>query len=274
MRKFAAIVCPILIAVSLIWTGEAQTPGAPATDRVGFPEGYTTWTQLYVLDRPDTRQIRSVWANDIAAGIADGSQANYPYGSVVVMEAWAALKDADGNAILDANGRFQKDPAAAPVINTMRKEKGFGAAYGALRNGEWEYVAYTANKAFSTTPQNSFACANCHLQAGQGKDWVFRAAFKFKGGGTSQSTGAVPYSIIKNYAYVPGSLTVKRGQTITMYNDDVVAHTIADDVAGGWISQQLKAGSGTISLVFDTPGTFQFHCSIHPNMKGKIVVTE
>jgi plastocyanin len=274
MRRLLAALCPVLIAISLIWVGDAQTPPAPATDRVGFPEGYQTWTPLYVLDRPDNRQIRTVWANDIAASVKDGGQANYPYGSVVVMETWAALKDAAGNAILDKAGRFQKDPAAAPTIFTMRKEKGFGAAYAQNRNGEWEYVSYTPAKAFATTPQNSYTCATCHLQAGQGKDWVFRASFRFKGGNLNNSTGAVPAGIIKNYAFVPGNLTVKSGSTITFYNDDVVAHTIADDFQGGWTSPNLTAGSGTISMTFTTPGEFAYHCSIHPNMKGKIIVTQ
>src|SRR5437867_2401045 len=110
-KRVFAVLCPLLIAASLTWVGKAQNPPAPTVDRVGFPEAYQTWNLLYVLDRPDNKQIRTVWGNDIAAAVADGGQANYPYGSVVVMETWAALKDAAGNAILDKEGRFQKDPA-------------------------------------------------------------------------------------------------------------------------------------------------------------------
>ncbi len=245
---------------------------APATDRVGFPEGYQKWAQFYVLDRSDNKQVRSIYGNTIAAGVADGSQGNYPYGSVVVLETVNALKDADGNAVLDRNGRYIKDPAAAVTVNTMRKEKGFGTAYGALRNGEWEYVGYTPTGGYSTLPQNSQTCANCHLQAGQGKDWVFRGAGHFKNGNLT-SLGAVPGAIIKNYAFVPGTLTVKAGSMVTFYNDDVVAHNIADDFPGGWISANMQAGSGSQAIPFTVPGEFNFHCAIHPNMKGKIVVT-
>ena len=181
---------------------------APAVDRVGFPEGYQTWQMFYTLDRSDNKQVRTIYGNSIAAGVKDGSQGNYPYGSVMVLETQAALKDADGNPILDGNGRFQKDPAAAPTINTMRKGKDFGAAYGDLRNGEWEYVGYTAAGGYGTLPQNSQTCANCHLQAAQGKDWVFRGAGHFKNGDMN-SLGAVPGAIIKNYSFVPGVVTVK-----------------------------------------------------------------
>ena len=121
-------------------------------------------------------------------------------------------------------------------------------------------------------PQNSQTCAKCHLQAAQGKDWVFRGAGHFKNGDPN-SLGAVPGAIIKNYAFVPGVVTIKAGSTVTFYNDDVVAHNIADDFAGGWISANLQAGSGTQSVPFTIPGEFAFHCAIHPGMKGKIVVT-
>ena len=127
---------------------------APTEDRVGFPEGYQNWTVLYTLDRSDNKQLRTIYANDKASSVVDGSQGNYPYSSVVVLETWAALKDADGNAVLDSRGRYQRDPAATPTVNTMRKERGFGVAYGANRNGEWEYVGYTPARAFSTAPQN------------------------------------------------------------------------------------------------------------------------
>jgi hypothetical protein len=73
----------------------------------------------------------------------------------------------------------------------MRKEKGFGVDYGPNRNGEWEYVAYHPDGTYQTMPQNSFSCAICHLQAGQGKDWVFRAALHF-----DNANGAVPTGII------------------------------------------------------------------------------
>lgn len=261
-----------LAAFAFVFAAFAQNPPAPTEDRVGFPEGYANWTKLYTFDRPDNRQIRTVYANDAAASVTDGNQANYPYGSVIVMETWNALRDAAGNAILDSKGRFQKDPAATPAVFTMRKERGFGTAYGPNQTGEWEYVSYTPARTFATAPSGSFACASCHLQAGKGKDWVFRAAYRFKGGGDDQSTGAVPSGVIKNYAFLPGTLTVKAGVPVTFYNDDVVAHTFSDDFTGGWTSQQLKAGSGSITLTFPTPGEFNYHCSIHPNMRGKIVV--
>ena len=119
-----------------------QNPPAPTLDRVGFPTNYqNTMSVLYVFDRPDNKSVRTIYANTPVFTVTAANQNNYPYGSIIVMETWTALKDAQGNPILDVHGRFQKDPAATPTVFVMRKEKGFGVDYGSNRNGEWEYVA-------------------------------------------------------------------------------------------------------------------------------------
>ena len=58
---------------------------------------------------------------------------------------------------------------------------------GQNRNEEWEYVAYHPDGTYQTTPQNSFSCAICHLQATQAKDWVFRYGLHL-----GPASGAVP----------------------------------------------------------------------------------
>ena len=83
----------------------------------------------------------------------------------------------------------------------------------------------------------------------------------------------MPGAIIKNYAFVPGTLTVKVGTTVIFYNDDVIQHNIADDFPQGWVSPNMKAGSGTLAVTFKEVGEFNYHCGIHPNMKGKVIVT-
>ncbi|MFN7920817.1 MAG: cytochrome P460 family protein [Bryobacteraceae bacterium] len=254
-------------ALLAIAVAQSQTLPAPTVDRVGFPTGYEKWPLLYVFDRPDNKQIRAVYSNEVASSVRFGNQGAYPYGSVVVMETWPTLQDAQGNPILDANGRFQKQPGAVPTLNVMRKEKGFGEAYKENRNGEWEYVGYRMDGSFNTTPANSGACAACHLQGGQGKDFVMRGSLGFNAG-----SGAVPFGIIKAYSFVPGVIRAKAGSTITIYNDDVVEHTIADDDAKGWTSQRMKGGSSIAIKLGDKPGEFNFHCSLHPAMKGKVIV--
>jgi len=137
----AAVLAGILIAVLLV--GQTTSPPAPSVDRVGFPANYDTTMQvLYVYDRPDNKSVRTIYANAPVFTVTSATQNNFPYGSIIVMQTWRALQDAQGVPILDASGRFQKDPSATPTVFVMRKEKGFGVDYGPNRNGEWEYVAY------------------------------------------------------------------------------------------------------------------------------------
>lgn len=83
----------------------------------------------------------------------------------------------------------------------------------------------------------------------------------------------MPAGVIKSYTFVPNTMHVKAGSAITIYNDDVIAHTIVDDSAGGFSSQQIPAGA-SIELQFpNVPFEWDFHCAIHPGMvHGKIIV--
>jgi plastocyanin len=76
---------------------------------------------------------------------------------------------------------------------------------------------------------------------------------------------------IRDYVYAPDPVRVRAGSSVTWTNNDAAPHTAsADD--GGWDSGSLTEGkSGTVR--FDTPGTYSYHCALHPTMKGKVVVT-
>ena len=76
--------------------------------------------------------------------------------------------------------------------------------------------------------------------------------------------------VIKDFRYVPMSLTVKAGTTVTWINMDDEPHVVASDT-GLFRSGALDTNE-TYSFKFDKPGTYQIHCSIHPRMVGTIVV--
>jgi plastocyanin len=244
---------------------------APAEDRVGFPEGYqSTYQPFFVMDRPDNKQVRVIYANDKAAAAKPG---DFPYGSVLVMETWRAQQDEDGNVMLDDNGRYQRD--ALTGIFVMRKEPGFGSAYEMNRGGEWEYVAFRPDKTYLTTARNSAPCSVCHTDAGGTRDWVFRAGLHF-----DQASGAVPTAPpglaatgripIQQYSFLPTELTVRAGTTVTWSNEDEAVHTVTA-VDKSWDSGRIPIG-GTFSQTFTVPGNYEFVCSIHPAMKGTISV--
>jgi amicyanin len=74
---------------------------------------------------------------------------------------------------------------------------------------------------------------------------------------------------IKNFAFDPKTVTIKVGQTVTWTNQDSVTHTVTGD--GGIDSDDLSKGK-SYSKTFDTEGTFDYHCSPHPQMTGQVIV--
>ena len=79
----------------------------------------------------------------------------------------------------DDQGNFRKDQVLG--LHVMRREKGFGEAYGKNRTGEWEYVEYRADGSYITPPQKSSSCAECHVKAGRERDFVYRGRFPAEG---------------------------------------------------------------------------------------------
>jgi plastocyanin len=251
---------------------------APTEDRVGFPEGYeTAYRVLFVLDRPDIKQVRVIYGNEQAAAARPGGPQGeiFPYGSVLVMETYRAKQDAAGNVELDANGRYQRDQLTG--IFVMRKEPGFGEAYQVQRSGEWEYVAFRPDRTYQSPPQNTNACAACHQDAGATRDWVFRANAAYYG-----ETGALPQAPpglaalgripIQDYLFLPETATVKRGTTVTWTNEDAPAHTVT--AADGSFDSGRLAWGDVWRRTFDQAGTFEYTCAIHPAMKARLIVED
>ena len=61
------------------------------------------------------------------------------------------------------------------------------------------------------------------------------------------------------------------GTTVTWTNEDATGHTAtADD--GSFDCRPLPNGA-SLSFTFTTPGQYDYHCAIHPTIKGRITVT-
>jgi plastocyanin len=66
---------------------------------------------------------------------------------------------------------------------------------------------------------------------------------------------------------------VKAGTTVTWTNNDGATHAIASDTGdpAAFSSDPISSGA-TYSFTFTQPGTYAYHCSIHPSMKGTVIV--
>lgn len=76
---------------------------------------------------------------------------------------------------------------------------------------------------------------------------------------------------ILNYAFSPQTVTVKVGSVVTWTQQDEDSHTVAADDKS-FASSTLSIGQ-TYSHTFTSPGTYTYHCAIHPYMHGTVVVT-
>ena len=74
--------------------------------------------------------------------------------------------------------------------------------------------------------------------------------------------------IIEDYKYKPAEITIKSGETITWINKDGAGHTATGDSFDSGLLGRDKSYKQT----FDEVGTFDYICTPHPYMKGKVIV--
>ncbi len=72
---------------------------------------------------------------------------------------------------------------------------------------------------------------------------------------------------ISNFAFSPQTITVKAGETVTFVNNDSVEHSVTAD--NGTFDLSFSNGKATIAM--SNPGTYTYHCKIHPSMTGTII---
>jgi plastocyanin len=75
---------------------------------------------------------------------------------------------------------------------------------------------------------------------------------------------------IDNFTFGPQTLTVPAGTTVKWTNQDDIPHTVTSTTKA-FKSQALDTGDN-FSVTFTTPGVYEYFCSLHPHMTGKIVV--
>ena len=149
----------VLLVASLVVIAAMSIAAQQPVDPVGHPAGYKAFATVRSFDRPQEPKHGTVFLNAQAASVTTAGQA-YPFGSVIIMEWRKDGKDSD-----------------IARLDVMRKERGYGAAYGADKNGDWEYASYSPDGMLMTDAAASLACAKCHLKAGASKDFVYVGRF-------------------------------------------------------------------------------------------------
>jgi len=92
--------------------------------------------------------------------------------------------------------------------------------------------------------------------------------------GTSCQRTTAPETVqvsIQGNAFLPATITVKVGDVVRWTNQDSAPHdaVMLDGSCGTVI---LRKGESA-ALRFLTPGTYNYYCTVHPSMRGTVIVT-
>jgi plastocyanin len=264
MRHRASIVLALI--ASLVFM--AAVPGGAGPEKIAFPANYKDHVLYATVDRYDNKQYRELYGTPEAVKAAREGKP-IPSGTVLTLVQYKAQVDAAGNPIKDANGRFVKGDLVG--ITVMEKRTGWGTEYpDDIRNGEWEYSAFTADQKFNDKA-NYKACFQCH-KPHEKMDYVIslaRLSGQAPGGPVAMKTS--PNDVgITGFAFGPTKLTIGPGQNVTWTNGDDSPHQVTLTQSQQRSAVLLKGQSHT--QAFAAPGVYEYICGLHPNMKGSVEV--
>ncbi len=90
---------------------------------------------------------------------------------------------------------------------------------------------------------------------------------------TTPTSTAQTYNIeIKGFAFNPAKLEIKTGDTVIWTNKDSVKHTVTSD-SGTELDSPLFGQGETYIHKFEISGAYEYHCTPHPSMEGRIIVS-
>lgn len=165
--------------LGMLLAGCAQVPPpAPVAvlkdGELAVPADYKSWKlSLVGIQRPDAKQIRDIYVNDVAARTKPGEK--FANGSVSVMEVHAAKAAADGSLEKGPDGKLVKGNLLKVFV--MGKNEGWGNdAANVPKNGSWIYSSFMPDGK-TKAPDPIAACRTCHAtnaSIGESKDYFAR----------------------------------------------------------------------------------------------------
>lgn len=75
---------------------------------------------------------------------------------------------------------------------------------------------------------------------------------------------------IQGMAFIPTTISVRAGTTVKFINKDITEHTVTAD--NSLFDSGTLATGKSFSANFPSTGVFNYHCTLHPEMKGTVIV--
>lgn len=122
----------------------------------------------------------------------------------------------------------------------------------------------------------TIAAAGCTAQqsaSSTGKSLTSAATTAPQAIAHSGGTGATVYVRMRENAFDPSFIEIKKGTTVVWTNEDATIHTVTYMGEGAKVfdSGSLLKGE-TFSNTFNTPGRYKYACTQHASMTGMVVV--
>jgi len=86
---------------------------------------------------------------------------------------------------------------------------------------------------------------------------------------SSEPVATTEVRMAKSYRFDPKAVEIQAGQRVTWTNEDNFTHTVQVD---GQADHKVERGE-SVSIAFETPGTYQYVCTLHSqDMEGEVIV--
>ena len=255
----------LIVTLTVLVSAALASRGTAGPDKIKYPAAWKDHVLYTTVDRYDIKQYRELYASSQAAVDAMKAGKPLPDGTVLTLVQYKADVDAAGAPVKDAKGRFKKGDIIALAV--MEKRAGWGTEYPPeLRNGEWEYAVFNAAGVLNEKA-NYQGCFQCH-KPHEKQDFVISLA-ALRGEATT-TTGPKPDVNIMGFAFGPNKLEATVGQPVRWLNGDDSPHQITV-TSTKERSPILTKGQSAV-MAFNAPGSYDYICGLHPNMKGVVEV--
>jgi plastocyanin len=87
----------------------------------------------------------------------------------------------------------------------------------------------------------------------------------------AEGGGGATEVAMEGIKFEPAEVSIKAGDTVTWVNDDTVGHDVTGDEFKSGEPGAMQNGD-TFEHTFDTAGSFDYVCTVHPGMEGTVEV--
>ena len=247
---------------------------ASVIDRpVGYDATWSAALQLAIPYTPHTFSLQATNANTAtlqASSASRGGQRRYGFEFTIPLtlsryvphrqarpRTDVTLAPVDSDAVRGDTTVAAAHPPTTPLAATQDSARSAHATTGPVIDSTARVVPDTSHPAAGSARAATPAAARTTPR-------VTRPAPSLPGRNT------VARASMREMAFRPLRIEIAAGATVVWTNSDAMVHTVSSD-DGRWSSGAIEPGA-TWRRRFDRPGTYSFHCTPHPFMKGVVVV--